>query len=488
MQTPGEGELLVHSRSRHEAEVAVAPGQTLRWALRVGAHRLNVGVTLMYASEDGTFERSEPLHEMATLRPEDGVVGGTHTNDTDAHVGQPAEQRVVFTLDNTFSRTSAKVLAYKVWINSPQEALRDRNIAAALAGCSGDSSPPPPPPVALDLGVYPRVDAAEADWNALSARLRKDGWTVPGPEYDGKAAASLVGHRVFVHGRGEGRVLEYTYRKMRASSHEILFHDGVIDCEAATIYLASSAEGHKTMDGGFLPYLVDLNAVIRIRAEELKQALPDADDDTARPSAKKHAGPPWRVEDASTWCRLRNVRGEHVSAHSRTPQHLPPPAQPKLAQAGSDGDTAASTEDGSGAKAGTDDSGCIPEGECGISSDASAGSQHLYETFVMLGVGDLFKERHREGGQDQLGHCEPELLEVFPSCEDPERRESLRMFCCPDNFEVRSAQVSQGQIPQSPGYEQYIFRMTVSDDTTQLPSHYALNCGKQTNQEVGLPL
>lgn len=469
MQTPGEGELLIHSRSRHEAEVAIAAGETLRWALRVGAHRLNVGVTLLLSSEDGTLERTKALHEMATLCPEDGVVGGTYTNDTDAHVGQPAEQRVMFTLDNTFSRTAAKVLVYKVWINSAQDELRDRNIAEALSVCSGDSSPPPPPPVALELGVYPRVDAAEADWNALSARLRKDGWTVPGSEYDGKDAASLVGHRVFVCGRGEGRVLDYTHRKMRASSHEILFHDGDVDCETATIYLASSAEGSKTMDGGYLPYLVDLNAVIRVRAEELKQVRPHTDEATARTSAKKHVGLPWRVEDASAWCRVRNVRGEHVSAHPRAAQHLPPPAlpPPKLTQAASARDTAAPTQHRNAVEAEASDSDCIPEAECGISVDTSAGSQHFYETFVMLGVGDLFKEKHREGSQEDLGQlrCEPELLAVYPPCDDPERLESLRMFCCPDTFEVRSTQVCQGQIPQSPGYEQYIFRMTVSDHT-----------------------
>ena len=52
MQTPGEGELLIHARSRHEATVALAPGDTLHWALRVGNHRLNVRVTLLLSSED----------------------------------------------------------------------------------------------------------------------------------------------------------------------------------------------------------------------------------------------------------------------------------------------------------------------------------------------------------------------------------------------------------------------------------------------------
>jgi hypothetical protein len=420
---------------------------------------------------------------MTSLCDADGVVGGTHSNDIDAHVGQPGEHRVVFTLDNTFSRSCAKVLVYKIWITNAQEELRDRSIAAALSGCPGDSSPPPPPPIELELGVYPRIDAAEADWNELSARLRKDGWAAPGPEYDGKGAASLVGHRLFVRGRGEGRVLEFTQRKMRASSHEILFREGALDCEVATIYLASSAEGNKTLDGGYLPYLIDLNAVIRVSAEELKQVLPATG--TAQPSAKKHTGLPWRVEDASAWCRVRDVRGEHVSAHSRTPQHLAPPL-PKLTQVSSAKDMARPTEDCNGVKAGTADSGCIPEGECGMPAEASAGSHHFYENFVMLGVGNSLKEKHLEAGQDQTGHlyCEPELLAVYPPCDDPERRESLRMFCCPDTFEVRSALVSQGQVPQSPSYEQYIFRMTVSDDTIRIHSCIrTINCN--TDNLVG---
>ena len=70
-----------------------------------------------------------------------------HTNDTEAHVGQPAEQQVVFTLDNTSSRATSKVLAYKVWIATTQDELIDRKIVADLRDASGDSPVPPPPPV-----------------------------------------------------------------------------------------------------------------------------------------------------------------------------------------------------------------------------------------------------------------------------------------------------------------------------------------------------
>lgn len=74
MQTPGEGELLIHARSRHEAEVALAPGDTLHWALKVANQRLNVSVALLLTSEDGSLERSETLHDVRSAASKNAPV------------------------------------------------------------------------------------------------------------------------------------------------------------------------------------------------------------------------------------------------------------------------------------------------------------------------------------------------------------------------------------------------------------------------------